>query len=397
MYEGRTAISGSYMRAPLGQRGRIPSLDGLRAVAITLVLAGHSIGTQHFFCLRWKAPIGEFGVRIFFVLSGFLISSLLLKELELSGRISLKNFYLRRVFRIFPASYTYMLIVAILAALGLLALHAHDLLRAITYTSNYYGGRGWYVGHLWSLSVEEQFYLLWPLTLCLVGRKRGIVIAAIVCVLVPLMRVGEFVFVPALRVGVDTRFETVADSMAIGCVLAGTRDWLSRCRPYMRILSSVLFAFVPILTLAMCLFPLRLRFELTVGYSLMNLGIALCLDWCIRFDGHPIGRALNWRPVTFVGVLSYSLYLWQQPFVDRYSRSPLAAFPLDVALAFCAALGSYYFVERPFLRLKRRFESPATKSAVANAVPSGDPLQRNTNLGVPVEQYGNPGGSRAVG
>jgi peptidoglycan/LPS O-acetylase OafA/YrhL len=347
------------------QSTRIASLDGLRAISVAFVILGHLTGTRNFpqslYPLGWFA---EFGVRIFFVISGFLITTLLLKELELTRSISLKGFYFRRIFRIFPASYAYMAAIAILGLTHVIYLNAADLLHAATYTVNYDSGRGWYLGHLWSLSVEEQFYLLWPLALRLSGRRSGTFLAAAVCFVCPLIRVAEFALFPAARMGVGERFETVADTVAIGCVLAGVRDWLSSQKWYMGLLSSRLFFLVPILTLTLNL-PMRVRYEYSIAETLKNIGIALTIDWCIRFKPHPASRFLGSSPMAFLGVLSYSLYLWQQPFVNRSGSSVLTHFPLNCGLALAAALASYYLVEKPFLRVKKRFESSRVKSAAA--------------------------------
>jgi len=362
-----------------GQNTRIASIDGLRAVSVTFVILGHLVGTHGF--PRGLYPLGwfaEFGVRIFFVISGFLITTLLLKELELTHQISLKRFYFRRIFRIFPASYAYIAAIAALGLAHIVYLKSADLLHAATYTVNYHSVRGWYLGHLWSLSVEEQFYLLWPLALKISGRRRGMAVALAVCVACPFIRMAEFALLPAARMGVGERFETLADIIATGCLLAGARDWLSTQKWYMRLLSSRLFFLVPIFTLSLNL-PMRLRYEYSVAETLKNIGIALCIDWCVRFRSHPVGRFLSWSPVAFLGVLSYSLYLWQQPFVNRYGSSILTHFPLNCLLALAAALASYYFVEKPFLRAKTHFESPRVKSAAAGDLRAAADLDAATN------------------
>src|SRR5687767_341370 len=133
--------------------GRIRSLDGLRAVAILLVLLAHlphSLAAAPAWTER-LAPLGLLGVRVFFVISGFLISSLLFAELEKSGGISLKRFYFRRTLRIFPAFYVYIAAIAVAAALGYVVLLPNDVLAAVTYTTNYHRDRSWYLGHAWSL------------------------------------------------------------------------------------------------------------------------------------------------------------------------------------------------------------------------------------------------------
>ena len=121
------------------------------------------------------------------------------------------------------------------------------------------------------------------------------VVAFAVCLACPLIRMAEFALLPAARLGVGERFETVADAIATGCILAGARDWLSSQKWYMRLLSSRLFFLVPILTLSLNL-PMRLRYEYSVAETLKNIGIAVCIDWCVRFRSHPVGRLLAGVP-----------------------------------------------------------------------------------------------------
>src|SRR5262249_19081408 len=134
-------------------------------------------------------PVGTFGVRVFFVISGYLITQLLLAEQAKTGAISLKGFYLRRAFRIFPASYTYVGLILIFNAVGWVALMPWDPTCALTYTVNYPPARAWPLGHLWSLSVEEQFYLGWPALLLLLGATRAPLLAAAVLAIAPAARV----------------------------------------------------------------------------------------------------------------------------------------------------------------------------------------------------------------
>ncbi len=132
----------------------------MRAISITLVLLSHLAGTRYFLPASVLAPLGDlgnFGVRIFFVISGFLVTSLLLAELAKTNRVSLKKFYIRRTLRIFPAFYVFILTLVIASRVGSLPLPPGDLIHALTYTMNYRLTDTWSVRHLWSLSVEEQF------------------------------------------------------------------------------------------------------------------------------------------------------------------------------------------------------------------------------------------------
>jgi len=339
--------------------GRVPSLDGLRALSIGLVLLSHLIGTSGFFVPQAVGrffSLGELGVRVFFVISGFLITSLLLEEMESEGKISLIRFYFRRTMRILPPYFTLIVVVMLLEAVGLISLAPKDKLHALTYTSNYYPERSWYLGHTWSLAVEEQFYLLWPALLLLAGKRRGLAVAFVLLFACPLIRLGLWRMNPQAAGEVGTRFEGICDSIAIGCLLAGCGAWLKQQVVYQRIMDSKLFFVVPLMVLGASALHDRPRIDFVFGFTIMNVGIALCIDWCITNHKGRIGSILNAKPIAFVGVISYSIYLWQQIFLNRSSSSVFARFPISIVLAIAAAMLSYYIIERPSLKLRRRLE-----------------------------------------
>ena len=153
---------------------KLASLDGLRAVSIVLVVMEHLHRTNGFpqgGFDNFAGDYGRLGVTIFFVISGFLITTLLLREEDKAGRVSLWRFYARRALRIIPAFLMFMFAIVAAERLGWVQLNPGDLTASFTYTVNYKPDRSWDIGHLWSLSVEEQFYLLWPFTLVMLGRR----------------------------------------------------------------------------------------------------------------------------------------------------------------------------------------------------------------------------------
>lgn len=339
---------------------RLPSLDGLRAISICLVLVSHLIGTRNFIVpenVNEWIDLGALGVRVFFVISGFLITNLLLAELAKNDSIDLIKFYFRRTFRLFPAYYLFICVVILLEVFGWIQLAPNDVMHAVTYTSNYYDERSWYLAHTWSLSVEEQFYLLWPAALLLTDRRRGLWLAGALLVVCPLIRILMWEFSASSVDGVGHGFETIADSIAIGCLLAGTRDWLKRQAVYNRLLESKFFVLAPVVVLLASMLFNRPRISFLFGCTVMNVGIALCLDWCITYHAGKVGRLLNSKPLVFLGMMSYSIYLWQQLFLNRYSSSPLCAFPLNILLVAIMASASYYLVEGPTLQLRQKLEA----------------------------------------
>ncbi len=342
---------------------RIPSLDGLRAISILMVLLGHVKGTVGFPFPWVPFAWGSLGVTVFFVISGYLITALLVKEHARTGTVSLGAFYVRRTIRIFPALYVFAGVVVLLEMLSVLELLPGDALAATTYTMNFRAVRAWWLGHTWSLGVEEQFYLLWPATVAILGVAGGLRVAIGAIVAAPLLRVAVFYGWPAHRALVDQAFPLIFDGLATGCTLAILRERLWAWAPYRRLLESRLFAAVPALVVVTYLYSPSVGASLLAGQTLIHFGIAMSIDWAIRFPDSTPGRMLNTRPAIWIGTISYSLYLWQQLFLCRFQHAWYTTFPLNVALAFAAATASYLLVERPLVQLRARFAPDAPRAA----------------------------------
>jgi peptidoglycan/LPS O-acetylase OafA/YrhL len=320
---------------------RIPSLFGLRAVCISFVLLAHLSGTRHFVRSGVLELYGNLGSRIFFVLSGFLITSQLLREHERTGTISLKNFYVRRAYRIFPAAYVFM---AVTITLNRDCLSSANVISALTYCLNFYRGP-WVLGHLWSLGVEEQFYLLWPLVLLLLFEKRRLVVALTIGV-VPILRMLLWLVTGHAPTG--RQFPLYMDALAVGCALALVQPHLVR---YWKLFHAPWFVVVPIATVLLPLMQLwNTRLYQAAGITTLHFCIALSLQHLMV---RPY-QILNWKPVAWVGSIAYSLYLWQQVFLNRASNAFWAAFPLNLVLALACGTLSYYAIERPFLKLREK-------------------------------------------
>ncbi|MCX5742345.1 MAG: acyltransferase [Proteobacteria bacterium] len=346
---------------PKDSPGRIPTLDGIRALAIGLVFVGHLQGTPPLPDIVPLRYAGTLGVHAFFILSGFLITTLLLREHAKHGRISLRGFFARRVFRIFPAFFTYVGVMTALIALGVIAVPWSELVIAATYLMNFITPESWWVGHLWSLAVEEQFYLLWPLAMVLASpsRKRWITIAGAAVVIALLVRfLGNRVFDDLGDIE-EHGFPFVFDALAIGCLLALLRDRLEANPTYMRLVRSPLL-YVAVVGISVLFIATVARPTLAAPIiSLLNVLYAMWMHRVISNPTSPMGRFLERTPLVWIGTLSYSLYLWQQPFVNRPNPSWMTVFPLSIVLSVIAACASYYLVEQPVLNWRARVKARA--------------------------------------
>lgn len=322
-------------------------------MSVTMVLLSHVFETLPFAvpdALYPMATFGPLGVRAFFVISGFLITHLLLEEHRKYGSISLFQFYFRRTSRIFPALYAFVLAMLAAQCLGWIALWPGDALHALTYTTNYHHERAWEIGHLWSLAVEEQFYLLWPALFLVLGVRGAACVAAATLLAAPAVRVLTWLYLPEQREGIGESFQTVADPIATGCVLAFVRTWLAADARFVRVQSRGITVWVLVaMIVAIHGTRSKISFSYPVGETMMNVCIALFLDWCLRNPTSRLGRFLNWAPMVHVGLLSYSLYLWQQPFMAR-DGALVTIFPLNLICVFGVAMLSYHLIESPFLR-----------------------------------------------
>jgi peptidoglycan/LPS O-acetylase OafA/YrhL len=355
-------------RGEYGSQARlayIPELDGLRAIAIGAVLLDHTM--PRFF------PGGFIGVDIFFVLSGYLITSILYRQFELEGRIHLRNFYVRRALRLMPALLAMLTVyMAVLLAFkdtffADQSVREHELailssaLYIMDWTQVFNVGTGGYLVHTWSLGVEEQFYILWPLTLIAILRytDRASVWKPVVFLIVVVTgwRVA-MVFDGASPMHVYNGFDTRIDTLFIGCLLAlAPLGWLRS--------SATRLYLCPVLILAVISMTAvwTSRALYLVGFP----AIALCAAWLIvaAVAGEPNGllrRFLRWGPLNYWGRISYGFYLWHYPiarmFESRFSHVPFGEVKTLVATAICALLiatASYWILERPILRLGRRF------------------------------------------
>jgi peptidoglycan/LPS O-acetylase OafA/YrhL len=338
---------------------KIPYLDGLRGYSILSVVVLHAVGSRH--VPRWLMPAdlllgnGRLGVHIFFAISGFLITTLLLREADSTGTISLRGFYQRRIARIFPAAYVYVVAIAILVCIGVLQTRWGAFLAASLFCWNYGvvlnlltdGPDEEIFNHFWSLSLEEQFYLFWPSCLILLGRIRSRYVAIVSIALLPFARIASYALFPKTRVQFSSMFHLGIDQIFWGALVAlayteGAHLKLkgSRYLGWLTLAYAVFTIFV--LTPAIDHVPGLGRFVVPTVYSSFG---ALLLLWLLSGNTGIIRTILQWRPLSWLGMLSYSLYLWQQLLLTE--KSTRAPFPFNVGLALLAAILSYYLVESP--------------------------------------------------
>jgi peptidoglycan/LPS O-acetylase OafA/YrhL len=352
-----------------GEKRSIPSLDGLRAFSVLLVILGHT-GWPFLASSRFFLPFrqGELGVSIFFVISGFLITHLLLRERRETGRISLRSFYIRRTLRILPPFYCYLAVIAVMTAFGIYRLPVTAFLNAMTFTWNINTHPGtWVLGHIWSLSLEEQFYLFWPACIALFALRRNLKLGMIIICVTPVMRVvGYFIF-PELRDRLALSLPLRLDIFMFGCIIALVfeRGLFPRVIRMVSqtwcLVAAGIYLFVVHPYLAQ---RYRGAFELPIGFTVQAACLSAVLIYTVRRPDSPVGILLNLRPVRHIGIISYSLYLWQQMFTGPYTRH----FALDMIAIVAAAEASYWLIERPSFRLRRFFQRtriPITQAMIS--------------------------------
>jgi peptidoglycan/LPS O-acetylase OafA/YrhL len=363
----------------------------VRAVAVLAVLAGHASIP--------RTEGGATGVEAFFVLSGFLITALLLEEHATTGRVSLRLFYARRALRLFPALAAVIAfgVAAALVARAVAATppyYVHDTLHGapsvVFYFSNWVRAFGTHLGlfdHMWSLSVEEQFYLVWPVVLVLVVRRwdpRRLFAVAAVGAAASLAIRGALWDGPSSVDRIHNGSDTRAFAVLLGCALA-VAVLTAGPAARRRLATGARVLVVPASLFLAAAVPLQRGDADLIASAVLPLGGLASLVVIAHVVSDPtglMGRVLAWRPLVVIGRVSYGLYVWHLPLFQLVVAHGPTAQPLRGMLQFSllavvAAL-SYRFIEQPALRLKdrlRRVSVPAPGSAAPLAPPANPPVE----------------------
>jgi peptidoglycan/LPS O-acetylase OafA/YrhL len=340
------------------RRGYIPTLDGWRAIAVSLVIGAHCY-TMLLHNGSWLARHAAlfvshagYGVDIFFALSGFLICTLLLREKGRTGTICLRRFYLRRAFRILPPMLLFLLSIILLSLFGRIpVLSLGEITAVLFFFRNYIQGT-WYTGHFWSLAVEEQFYAVVPLFLLLLDKRWAARLASGLIVLCITVRCFEYTHGSFGDSLLQFRTENRSDGLLWGAMLAlalNTATIQARLRKYLSIwvfLGSIAAAVVLLTSFPFP--PVRRTIVAMVMPVLIGHTVLHAQGW--------VGTLLELPLLRWVGRISYSLYIWQMLFLPETGRplGALQAFPLALVLPFVCASLSYYMVEKPLIRLGHR-------------------------------------------
>ncbi len=343
----------------------IPTLDGWRCIAISLVLLNHAYAWTGFGTSKLARFLhypgitahversGSNGVAVFFCISGFLITKRLVDQ-----GVALESFYIRRAFRILPAALTYLSVIATLGAIGIISVDWRQIVAALFFYRNYLDRFGWFTAHYWSLSIEEQFYLVWPFLLALAGIRRSRLIAIIGIVGVLAWRQVNWPLPTFASYHTGMRL----DSIMCGSVMA--LAWAS-LKPLFQKAPKILIplAFAGFVTVDLWNHELQ-----GVADSLQALFICLLLGSTIANPALWSSGALELPLLKWVGKLSqYSIYLWQQLFLSSgpYSHWQL---PLRLSAALLLAFLSYRFIERPLLATGQRLANAAHPRQEANSL-----------------------------
>ena len=367
LYTVRGSFAKPYQTPKFLDMPYFPSLDGWRAFAVLMVIFGHATGSSKAGSTYnvWADIFiyGNFGVRIFFLLSGFLITSLLIKEYQKWGTISIKNFFIKRALRIFPVLYLYLMVIILADRAFNIGMNPDNFYAVGFFYSNFRMFNGeWFTGHTWSLAVEEQYYLIWP-TIFHFLQKHLIIFCATIILIAPFARIFWH-FYPAYYNKTLGPFFQPAETIFFGSLIAiiTFKGIINEKSKLWEIKGLNIISFIIILTLhywsrngiaGVITIPLR--------SIISNILISfLILDTLINPKTF-LYRFLNTKLMIQIGLISYSLYVWQQLFLvpsDLYvDKVTWSIFPLNIVVVFLVAYISYYYFEVHFLNIKKKLKS----------------------------------------
>lgn len=399
-----------------------PALDGLRALAVIAVLLYHSYGSAN--RQGWSSG-GFLGVDVFFVLSGFLITSLLVVEHRNRGRLAYPAFWGRRLRRLLPALLACLALAALLTGLGVLReVHGStraDALASLLYVQNWHkiaagGSDVSPLGHTWSLSVEEQWYLVWPvlvglLLAWLAARSRRPLLTIVIG-----LALGSAVWMGVLAetksfdrayYGTDARAQSLLVGAALGVLMLGWSGASRRSRRLALDVGGVLG-----LAFLVALVPLaedRSSWLVHGGFLLVALASGLVIAAAVQPNGRGLRRALAWRPLVALGLISYGVYLYHLPLYgwlsrDRTGLDGAALITVRIGVTVLVATASYFLLERPIRRGRVPTRRLLVAAPIAVAAVVAVVLVSTTAGTTPVAEAaelerfadGAPGGARRV-
>lgn len=343
----------------------LPELDGLRGISIITVVLSHIFTDTRLSVFA----VGNTGVEIFFVLSGFLITSRLLKEKITEGRVSLNRFYIRRALRILPVAYLFLAVLLLLNYFFRLKMDPGSFIASALFVRNFdlHYTSNWFNGHFWTLAIEEQFYLIFPVVI-VYSIRNYVKVVFIIIIAVPILHVLYF-----NNVGI-IHSNTVLHALAylfLNLFQNGTASIFAGS-----ILSILMFKnIIPgkpvtgkpykgvILLLFALVFRCTCRNVINSNYItaiIFALLIMLIIYIVLTNQSDILSIILRNKWLIKLGILSYSLYIWQQPFVYgqpwknqfKYADSLILNIPAMMLVAYC----SYYFYELKFLKLKKHYK-----------------------------------------
>jgi peptidoglycan/LPS O-acetylase OafA/YrhL len=366
------------------------SLDGLRALSIVGVIWFHSWWSTPYYPTLASLPVlrqGQWGVQIFFAISGFLITTLLLREQNRSGTISIRDFYIRRSLRIWPLYYATVAIYAVIMLTfqrdsGRAHTFFHYLPGFLTYTYTWCITPNWPTGPFnlaWTLATEEQFYAFWPLVL---RFFRGIWSSVVMIAVIALQLAAGYGWTNRILPpgSLPARIVlSIAVPICLGVLLAQALDSERGFRWLYAVLGGKWAAPAALTLLAICLIPLQ------PPMLVASLATAALVGACVIREDNGLAPILKLRPIAYIGVLSYGMYLLNSLAIHIVLLAlgklgvthPLFIFPCGLGVAVAVASLSYRYFETPFLELKKRFAhaspAPAGQSAAGLAGPAANP------------------------
>lgn len=369
---------------------RIPVIDGLRGISVLTVIVSHMLITKQFVLPIRNESIDQFiklifhghlGVQFFFVLSGFIITHILLVEYARNQSISLPAFYVRRAFRLLPALYFLILVQYLFSkTLTTTPISMACLNHALTFTVGILGDCNWNFAHFWSLTVEEVFYLAWPLLI--LATTRGLSIWVPTLLFVVLSRAVHVASYLSQKYSLDLPLSYVGilgnmDFIALGALLGyfytmrpSNTKRIFQMAPTTTRVFAILLIYIPHF---LAFYGIGGLLTIPFGTFFEPLGMVILLGSLLTTPRGFLYRLVSSRSLVFTGLISYSIYLWQQIFspasmLATSSLKVLTLFPLNLAAIFLMGIFSYQFIERPF-RLRVKSFAPEKDPAYSNKAP----------------------------